>query len=318
MKVSVLQQFLRNLLLPLEASSAAAPAIAALQRACQGLAPFQDKEVAEFAEFLTRAAAYERDGKWPSANPPISGRLVDEPDAPEYARRLRAFLESQVPSGNPIPDDVRAELIRLAKRLKVAQVKEMAQELQIEESIRGTKQGIARIVFRLTGQRLSGKHSRPARRAADPAEVQQYAAELKELAAGDGLEQRVRDLVEKLSGSKLRALAETLGATRNARRKPGWSEILLAALQQPPAGGKVERWAETLAALKSKADGPDAPAEEIEDELRSVEEQMGDDEAIAVAKRMGVVRHLNSRTEAVEEIRRKVFETKRTRESVAY
>ena len=52
MKVNILQQFLRNLILPLKASSAAAATLTALERACQGLDPFQDKDVAEFAEFF--------------------------------------------------------------------------------------------------------------------------------------------------------------------------------------------------------------------------------------------------------------------------
>jgi hypothetical protein len=281
MKVRVLQQFLRNLIPPLEASAAPGQTIAGLQRACEGFDPFRDKDIADFAEFLTRAAAYERDGKWPSINPPIHGRILDEPSAQEYARRLRTFLEREVPSGSPIPDDVRAELNRLAKRLKAAQVKEMARELQVEDSFRGAKQG---------------------------------------------LEPRVKELVGQLTGPNLKALAASLGANRNARRKEGWNEIILSALRTPPgetremssSESKVTRLAEIIGALKAKADGPDAPFDEIDAELRSLEEQMDRDEAIAVAKRIGIVRHLDSRTEAVEEIRRKVFEMKRARESVAY
>ncbi len=328
MKVSVLQQFLRSLIAPLESSSGSTPTLAGLQRACQGLDPFQDKDVADFAEFLTRAAAYERDGKWPSANPPINGRIVDEPNAQEYARRLRSFLEREVSAGSPISDEVRAELNRIAKRLKPAQVKELAREFQVEDGFRGAKKGIEKIVFRLTGQMLSGRNPRTPRRAAaaDPAAIQQYAAELRELAGKDGLEQRVGELVENLSGSKLKALAESLGATRNARRKPEWNRILLAALSESTGqtrgsvadAGKVERLAEILAALKAKADGPDAPHDEIEAELRSLEEQMDREEAVAVANRIGAGRPVDSRTEAIEEIRRKVFETKQARESVAY
>ncbi|HTU89720.1 MAG TPA: hypothetical protein VMF69_06470 [Gemmataceae bacterium] len=334
MKVSVLQQFLRNLIAPLQSSAAAAQTIAALQRACQGLDPFQDKDVADFAEFLTRAAAYERDGKWPAVHPSISGRIVDEPNAAEYARRLRTFLEREVASGNPIPDEVRMELKRLAKRLKPAQVKEMARELQVEDSFRGTKQGIERIVFRLTGQRPSERKPRASRRTAvemDSTTLQQYAAELKNLAEGEGRKQRVMELMKQLKGPDLRALAESLGASGTARTtKEGWGEKILAALATPssvaaPSGGtrgtggdKIGRLTEILAALKTKAGGPDAPTDEIEAELRSLEEQMDRDEAIAVAKQIGIVRQLDSRTEAIEEIRRKVFETKRERESVAY
>jgi hypothetical protein len=322
MKVSVLQQFLRNLIAPLEASAAPAATLSVLERACQGLDPFQDKDVADFAEFLTRAAAYEREGKWPSAHPPINGRIIDEPNAAEYARRLRTFLEREVPSGNPVPDEVRTELYRLTKRLKPAQIKEMARELHVEDGFRGKKQGIDKIVFRLTGQRLSERKPRAPRRTAvelDSATLQQHAAELRNLDDGEGRKQRVKELVKQLKGPDIRALAEALGASGTARTtKDGWGEKILAALAAPTGGDKIARLSEILAALKAKADGPDAPTDEIEAELRSLEEQMDNDEAIAVAKRIGIGRQLSSRTEAVEEIRRKVFEAKRTPESVAH
>ena len=120
--------------------------------------------------------------------------------------------------------------------------------------------------------------------------------------------------------------------TKKAKKKAVLSETILSVLKgpqtgtvtereakEPSSGGsKIARLAEIILALKSKADGPDAPHDEIEAELRSLEEQMDRDEAITVAKQIGVVRHLNSRNEAIEEIRRKVFEMKRARESIAY
>jgi len=322
MRVSVLQQFLRSLISPLEASAAPASAVAALQRACQGLDPFQDKDVADFAEFLTRAVAYEREGNWPSVNPSINGRIVDEPNAAEYARRLRTFLEREVASGNTIPDAVRAELHRLAKRLKPAQIKEMARELQVEDGFRNTKQGIEKIVFRLTGQRLSERKPRAPRRTAvelDQATLEQYAAELRNLTDDEERTRRVKELVKQLKGPDIRALAESLGARGTARTtKDGWGEKLLEALVAPPEDNKIARLTEILAALKAKAEGPDAPIDEIEAELRSLEDQMHDEEAVAVAKRFGVGRQLDSRTQAIQEIRRRVFETKRAQESVAH
>ncbi len=322
MRVSVLQQFLRSLISPLEASAVPASAVAALQRACQGLDPFQDKDVADLAEFLTRAAAYEREGNWPSVQPSISGRIVDEPNAAEYARRLRTFLEREVGTGNAIPEDVRAELKRLSKRLKPAQVKEMARELQIEDGFRGTKQGIEKIVFRLTGQRLSERKPRAPRRTAvelDQATLQQYAAELRNLQDKEERTQRVKELVNQLKGPDIRALAEALGARGTARTtKDGWGEKLLEALTTPAGDDKIARLTEILAALKAKAEGPDAPTDEIDSELRSLEEQMDDEEVVAVAKRFGGARQLDSRRQAIEEIRRNVFETKRTPESVAH
>jgi hypothetical protein len=206
--------------------------------------------------------------------------------------------------------------------LKPAQIKEMARELQVEDGFRGKKQGMEKIVFRLTGQRLSERKPRAPRRTAvelDQATLQQYAAELQNLADGEGRSQRVKELVKQLKGPDIRALAESLGAGGTARTtKDGWGEKILEALAAPPGGDKIARLAEILAALKAKAQGPGAPIDEIEAELRSLEEQMDNEEAVALAKRIGTGRQLNSRTEAIEEIRRKVFEAKRTPESVAH
>ncbi|MGH7225747.1 MAG: hypothetical protein ACRELF_21215, partial [Gemmataceae bacterium] len=268
-------------------------------------------------------------GQWPSVNPPLSGRILDEPNTQELARRLRTFLEREVSSDSPISEEVRAELKRLGKRLKSTQVKDMARELQVENNFRNAKHGIEQIVFRLTGQRLSGKKPRASRREpakADLAAIRQYTDELRNLLGDERLEQRVKELVGQLTGPNLKALAESLGTTRKARRKEDWNEILLAAVKRQPAErrettaseSKVARLTEIVNALKAKADGPDAPLDEIEAELRSLEEQMDHDEAIALAKQIGVVRHLNSRHEAIEEIRRKVFEMKRTPESIAH
>ena len=147
-----------------------------------------------------------------------------------------------------------------------------------------------------------------------------------------GQRERVNELTEQLKVASLQALAECLGVTKKAKKKAVLSETILSVLKgpqtgtvtereakEPSSGGsKIARLAEIILALKSKADGPDAPHDEIEAELRSLEEQMDRDEAITVAKQIGVVRHLNSRNEAIEEIRRKVFEMKRARESIAY
>ena len=56
---------------------------------------------ANYPKFLSRAAGYERDGKWPSFNPPIAGSVVDEPSVQDYSQRLRTFLEREVPTWEP-------------------------------------------------------------------------------------------------------------------------------------------------------------------------------------------------------------------------
>lgn len=346
-------------MLPLEASAVPTQTLAGLKRACQGLEPFGDKDVGEFAEFLRRAAGYEREGKWPTDKPPIAGSIVDEPSARDYAERLQMFLEREVSAASPVSDKVREELKRLEGRLKLKGIKEIARELRVEDHFTKAQQGLEKIVLQLTGQNLGGKKKAASSRSRsakiDPATIPQLAVELKNLAGSPGLEQRLSELKEPLSTADLKALAESLGASSKARNKDPLIQSIRSALQSPlnesttagattsahsgasrppqqqttsptepgargtsSADSKVLRLTEIVAALKAKADGPDAPYDEIEAELRSLEGQLSREEAIAIAERIGIVRHLNSRNEAVEEIRRKVFEMKRARESIAY
>ncbi|HWG46444.1 MAG TPA: hypothetical protein VN688_27025 [Gemmataceae bacterium] len=111
---------------------------------------------------------------------------------------------------------------------------------------------------------------------------------------------------------------EGFGQLKSPQTEEKRTPMAPGARELPSEQGRAVWFAEIVAALKAKADDSDARHDEIEAELRSVEGQMDQDEAITVAKRVGIVRHLNSRNDAVEEIRRKVFEMKRAHESIAY
>jgi hypothetical protein len=331
MNVTALQQYLRSLVAPLTAAGAG-PQADGLERACRGLEPYRDRTVGAFADLLARADAYEREGKLPAAGPVLAGVLVDEPTARHLADRLRTLLDREVPAGAPLPAGVRAELDKLAK-LKPARVQELARELGAEESFRTSRQGVEKIVLKLTGQGLTakgGSRRRPAA-AADPAEVQRLVEELRATPA-DQLDSKLTRLEQSLTQAAIKALAAALGAAGSIRSKAqGLAKVRErlqaaggAATQQPGAappatpGTDTDKLVEVLTALKAKAERPGAPAEEIEDELRSLGGRLDRDTAIAVARRLGVVRSLDTRAEALEAIRRKVFEVKLARESIAY
>ena len=71
-------------------------------------------------------------------------------------------------------------------------------------------------MLRLTGRSFSGKKTTASSRSkatkADPAAIQQYAAELRNLAGSGGLEQRLDKVEKKLQVADLQALAESLGS----------------------------------------------------------------------------------------------------------
>jgi hypothetical protein len=138
--------------------------------------------------------------------------------------------------------------------------------------------------------------------------------------------------LSRLSDAKLeqiRQLMKALGMSQGARGKDdGISKIRdflsggsrAEAGTAPPAAvsEKLQRIIETLRALKAKAEGPDAPYDEIESELTSLQAQLDAAEATQAAKAIGVVKSLSTRDDALQAIRRKVLEVKMARESIAY
>jgi hypothetical protein len=317
MNVEVLRQFLRSLVGPLRAADGSAKAVAALECACAGLEPFAGKGLEDFAEFLARAQDYERQGHWPSQAPPIAGRVVDEPAAAEYAARLKAFLAREVAPGEPAPDAVRAELDRLAAKLKPAQVKELAAALGVPAAFRTGKQGLEQIFLALTGQPLArpkgkGKATAPA------ADMRETAERLRGLAGTPQLQAELAALAARLKLQEVRALAQALGVTSGVKsRDQGMDKVreaLAAGAGAAPAGGLVE----ALKALKARADQPGAAYEQIEAELSPLLEQLDRAEAIAVARQLGVVRSLEGKADALDAIRHKVFEVRRAKELIVY
>jgi hypothetical protein len=89
--------------------------------------------------------------------------------------------------------------------------------------------------------------------------------------------------------------------------------------EEPPVSeDNVSQTVEILKAMKAKADPDDAPYQEIEDELKRLEEEMTKDEAVAAAKALGVGFGVHSKADAVRRIHEKIFERKLVREKIRY
>jgi hypothetical protein len=319
MKVAVLEQFLRSLVGPLTAAGTAPGSVADLERACRALEAFRDKDAGELADFLGRAVGYERDGRWPSRNPSITGRLLDDPKAAEYALRVRGLL---CPDGTPVAEvdaATVAELDRLQAKLSLPQIKDLASELGVTEP-----GGSKPVVRKKIVEYLIGK--RPAVPAADPA-VDQLAERLAR-PAGEAERSAVLAEAEQLTLPKLRALAAKLGLGGMKSKPDGMAKLRAHVAPHPartidapaeadaPPTDPMNRHVEILRELVEKAKPEGAPFDEIEAELTRVVGLMDRDEAIEAARRIGVVRDLNSRHDAIDEIRRKVFAYKTARERV--
>ena len=172
--------------------------------------------------------------------------------------------------------------------------------------------------------RRAGGAKKPALNDSD---LQQLAERLPK-ATGADLEQELSRLGDaKLD--QIRKLMKTLGMSEGAKSKEAGIAKIRAFLAggsradavATPAGAvseKLQRIIETLRALKAKADGPDAPFDEIESELTSLAAQLDAAEAIQAAKAIGVVKSVSTRDDALQAIRRKVLEVKMARESIAY
>jgi hypothetical protein len=324
MNVETLQQFLRSLIAPLRASGSAAPSADSLEAACGALAPFGNRTIAEFGQFLMRCQDYERQGHWPSRNPSIAGELLDEPTAAQYAERLQAFLRREVVLG-ALSDRGRQELAKLQKAIDTKVLQEVAKDIGVPGPASKKPQLMNQIVQRLTGLSLTAKKSTTTKEAVDDSAMHALAQRLQQSAGKPELEMELTKLKEQKPAS-LKSLAGLLGVKSAPKTGPAALAAIRALLTTPPLDfaepvprtPQVDRCAEIVRALKAKAELPGATEEEIEAELRSLELQMDRETALAVCANLAIGRNAKSQREAFDAIRRKVFELRRARESIAY
>ncbi len=130
MNVSDLQQFLRSLSRPLS-DSGAKKAADDLERACAGMEPFRDLNVAQFADFLANAEEYARTGVVPTTRSARSsagkpGAKAGDPHAVAAAIDSVRGLYDRVASSEVTYATIEAELKRLDKQFKKDEILEIA------------------------------------------------------------------------------------------------------------------------------------------------------------------------------------------------
>ena len=135
MNVSDLQQFLRSLSRPLSVSGAKKTADD-LDRACAGLEPFSDLNLAQFADFLANAEAYARTGLVPTTRSPRSpgartATTAADPQALAAAIASLRLLYDRVTSPEVTYATIEAEVKRLDKQFKKDEILEIARQFGI-------------------------------------------------------------------------------------------------------------------------------------------------------------------------------------------
>ena len=119
MRVADLQNFLRALILPLEASGAKKEIVEDLQRTCNGLQPFAEHQIKDFAGFLARAEEYARTGVIAVQAKTARAPRTPKPKVPaitvEDAKNLVASLYERSIADDVTYEHITAEVQRLDK-----------------------------------------------------------------------------------------------------------------------------------------------------------------------------------------------------------
>lgn len=122
MRIANLQQFIRSLIPPFQASGAKEKTIAEVEEACVALEPFAGLAVGEFADFLRRAEEYDRTGIVPvaakTATKPRAPRKEAAPayTAEEALRDLRDLYERSL--GDDVTYQMIADGVKRLDKLK--------------------------------------------------------------------------------------------------------------------------------------------------------------------------------------------------------
>lgn len=136
--------------------------------------------------------------------------------------------------------------------------------------------------------------------------------------------------VEALTVPQLRELIKSLGIAGSFKNKPDGLEKIRAFLRgfepgssaadehQPAPERDLDAIVARVRLLKNKAETAAGSDEDIESELRSLQEKLDARAAISLARALGITRSISTRAEALEEIRRHVFEDKLAREGILY
>ncbi|MGF1582117.1 MAG: hypothetical protein ACFCD0_22555 [Gemmataceae bacterium] len=339
MNVKTLQLFLQTLLTPIEACGTSNLATQDLQRVTQALENFGKKSLEEFAVFLERARQYEEQGHWPLLQPSIAGEVVDQAMPDDYAKRLTKFLQRHVEGNGKVSAVVFKELKALRDSLKAAELREVAKKCGIMSGVSSANapKVIEKIFEHLTGQNYAVALINTHKTALESAQGDEHAvnsqlAETTSALDANQLVKLAKQMVAvpvKKSKSDAEAkirqhLLKTTEKDQTSETRSGEDPFVTPEQGEQlkettsETNKKLDQIVETIRELKSKASPDDAPYDEIEEELARLEQELDKDEAIEIAKRLGVTWSLSNKAAAMREIREEVFEQKLAREKIDY
>lgn len=153
MKVSDLQEFLRSLAQPLSASGAKKVA-EDLERARAGLEPLKELGVGEFADFLSMAHKYSRDGIVPIPSKSRAKRAPAlDPEKVKTAAQHVQGLYEQALDPNFQYTALDAEVKKLDKQLNKDEAIEVARQLNIAKALKSKKDALAEIRRKIADRR---------------------------------------------------------------------------------------------------------------------------------------------------------------------
>ncbi len=164
MNVSDLQQFLRSLSRPLS-DSGAKKAADDLERACAGLEPFRDLNLAQFADFLANAEAYARTGVVPTTKPARSsagraGTKAADPQAVTAAVEQVRSLYDRVTSPEVTYATIDAELKRLDKQFKKDEIVRIARAFGVSGTPKSKAAALEEMRRRMSERKESFERTR--------------------------------------------------------------------------------------------------------------------------------------------------------------
>ncbi len=157
MRVADLQLFLRALIPPLEAAGAKREIVDELRRACDGLVPFSEHTIKDFAGFLVRAEEFARTGIIPVQAKPVSAARETKPKVPaltlEDAKVLVTSLYDRAISDDVSHEFIGAEVQRLDK-LTANDLKEVAKHFGVVPG-KNKKASLDAILAKISGRKAT-------------------------------------------------------------------------------------------------------------------------------------------------------------------
>lgn len=161
MNVAALQSFLKNTATILEQAEGRTIA-KELEQVCQGLEPFKELRVKEFAEFLVRAEQYTRDPNLLLLGRGRSRRAVQPINAEKVrtaALAIRA-LEDRATDDSVSLADIKAQLIQVGQPLTKEEAVEVAKEVGVTPSRMTRAAALREIRHRLEDRKRAASSGR--------------------------------------------------------------------------------------------------------------------------------------------------------------